>query len=150
MNNKPENEVKSSSNWGEDIDRAMRQIEIPAAKTKSALKRSHLVPIWALYLSIFLLVIIVLFRAPSYDAPHPIAEERKSEMGPRVALLMLAEELERYRLQHGQLPKVLPGALGNVLEVEYKKLNNHKFELHMASSEGRLVLRDNSSTITVL
>ena len=150
MNNKPENKVKSSTSWGEDIDRAMRQIEIPMAKTKSTLTRSHGVPIWVLYVSIFILVIVVVFRAPSYDTPHPIAEERASEMGPRVALLMLAEELERYRLQHGKLPKALPGALGSVLDVEYKKLNNHKFELQMTSSEGRLVLRDDSSTISVL
>ncbi len=150
MNNKPENKVSSSSSWGEDIEQAMKQIEKPTSKTKSVVSKNHTTPPWVLFVSIAILLVLIVLRAPSYVTPHPVGKNRDMESGSRVAMLIVAEEIEQYGLENGKLPKDLPSDLGRSLGIEYAKTNNDHFELQMTSSEGRLVLRDGSSTISVL
>ena len=150
MNNKSEGNPRSSNSWGEDIDRAMKQIEKPISKTKSAVSKSYSIPPWVFYVSIVIFFILIVHRAPSYADPHPVAQNRDLETGPRVAMLIVAEEIERYRLEKGNLPEELPSVLGIALDIEYERISNNKFELQMDSKEGKLVLNDNSSTISVL
>lgn len=150
MNNKSESKARTSNSWGEDIDRAMKQIEKPISTTKATFSNSYSIPPSLLYVAIVILLVLLVHRAPSYDAPHPVAQNRDMGTGPRVAMLIVAEEIEQYRIDNGQLPKELPSALGNLLDIEYKKIGKNKFELQMYSKEGKLVLKDNSSSISVI
>ena len=150
MKNKSKSKARSSNSWGEDIDRAMKQIEKPVSTTKATFTNSYSIPPSLLYVAIVVLVVLLVHRAPSYETPHPIAENRDMGAGPRVAMLMVAQDIEQYRSENGQLPKEIPSALGNVLDIKYKRIGKYKFELHMYSKEGKLVLKDNSSSISVI
>lgn len=150
MKNKLENKHRSSNSWGEDIDRAMKQIEKPVSTTKATFTNSYSIPPSLLYVAIVILLVLLVHRTPSYEEPHPVPQNRDMETGPRVAMLMVAEEIEQYRLENGKLPKEIPSALGNMLDIEYKKMGSNKFELHMYSNEGKLVLKDDSNSISVI
>ena len=64
-------------------------------------------------------------------------------------MLMLAEDVERYRSTEGKLPDKLPGVLGDILDVHYEKVGKNTFELKMKTDTSDLVFNDNTKSISI-
>ena len=153
MSNKTNNDGTStdglSNRWGQDIDRAMQQIENPTVEQGVIYSRSYYLPYWFPYVTIAVLVVVIFSQSSSYNAPHPMSDDRDFETGPRVAMLMLAEDVERYRDTEGKLPDELPGALGDILDVHYEKVDKNTFELRMNTDISTLIFNDNTKSISI-
>ena len=153
MSNKTNNEGTStdglSNRWGQDIDRAMQQIEKPTVEHGNIYSRSYYLPNWVPNVAIALLVVVIFSQSSSYNTPHPMSDDRDFETGPRVAMLMLAEDVERYRDTEGKLPDELPGALGDILDVHYEKVDKNTFELRMNTDISTLIFNDNTKSISI-
>ena len=133
--------------WAEAIDAAMTEIENPISKHRG-LSAAFSLPSWFPWLMVGILAFTTYRQAPLYSDPHSAAD-RDYSMGGRAALLMVAEEIERYRVQTGSLPDQLTSTIGKVLSVRYRKLSDDSFELKMSTAAGQLSFNDSNRTVSI-
>ena len=133
--------------WAENIDAAMTEIANPISRN-SRLSTTLELPTWFPWLIIAVLAFALYRQVPLYNAPHAVAD-RDYSLGGRTALLMVAEDIERYRLQTGSLPDQLTSVIGKVLSVHYQKLNKDSFELKMSTEIGQLSFNDSNGTVSI-
>jgi hypothetical protein len=136
-----------STPWAENIDAAMTEIANPISRNRT-LSAALELPAWFPWLIIAVLAFALYRQVPLYNAPHDVAD-RDYSMGGRTALLMVAEDIERYRLQTGSLPEQLTSVIGDVLSVHYQKLNQDSFELKMFTAAGQLSFNDSNGTVSI-
>ena len=148
------NPMRKTTHWDHGIDKAMKELggtDYSSVKTVSMrVSEPHNLPNGLLYVVIGLLLAFIVFRWIGHESPHQLAEDRDFETGSRVALLMIAEDIERHRNLEGRLPGELVSPLGRVLDVEYSKLDDDTFSLKMQAEEGVLVFQDSNRTISMI
>jgi hypothetical protein len=132
--------------WAENIDAAMTEIANPISHNRG-LSTKLALPAWVPWLTIIVLAFALYRQVPLYDSPHAV--DRDYSLGGRTALLMVAEDIERYRLQTGSLPDQLTSVIGKVLSVRYQKLNEDSFELKMSTEAGQLIFNDSNRTVSI-
>jgi hypothetical protein len=146
--------TRKTTHWDHGIDKAMKEIDgtdYRNVKTVSVkVSEPHNLPNGLLYGVIGLLLAFIIFRWVGHESPHQLAENRDFETGSRVALLMIAEDIERHRNLEGRLPRELVSPLGQVLDVEYSKLDEGTFSLKMQAEDGVLIFQDSNRTISMI
>ena len=144
-------ENKSNHNWNVGIEQAMQEIEgrrgTTVVTSVSVMNRNHSLPNWFQYSLVGLLLLIAVIEFARYRSPHALAQDRDFETGARVGLLMVAEDIERIRSTEGRVPDRLESALGKVLGVQYRKLDDESFELSLDTDFGRLVFDDYENSV---
>lgn len=144
-------ENKNNQGWNLGIEQAMQEIEGRRGTTMvtsvSVMNRSHSLPAWFQYSLVGLLILLAIIEFARYRSPHALAQDRDFETGARVGLLMVAEDIERIRTMEGRVPERMESALGKVLGVQYKKLDDDSFELSVDTDFGRLVFDDFENTV---
>jgi hypothetical protein len=136
----------SDNSWASNIDAAMNEIERPKSANRGV-NLSFDLPGWLPWALIAVLLLALGRQVPLYNSPH--SAERDYQLGGRTALLMIAEDIEWYRLQNGSLPEEQPSAIGAALGVHYQRVGSQAFELRMASAAGELVFAADSGSMTV-
>ena len=146
--------TRKTTHWDHGIDRAMKEIDgtdYSNVKTVSIkVSEPHNLPNGLLYGVIAVLLAFIVYKWVSHESPHQLTQDRDFETGSRVALLMIAEDIERHRNLEGSLPRELVSPLGQVLDVEYSKLDDDTFTLKMQAEESVLVFQDSTRTISMI
>jgi hypothetical protein len=138
---------KNSNSWASDIDRAMREID--DRKISTVLNASYItIPPGFLYIGVLVLFIVLVMNWSAIIRPHKSSGDRNYVTAPRVSLLMIAEDIENYRKNNKNLPDKIPGALGQILNMKYEKLNNNKFTLELVLDDTTLQLIDDNKSIS--
>ncbi|WP_210394744.1 hypothetical protein [Motiliproteus sediminis] len=128
-------EKKHSASWNDNIDRAMQQIDRPAVANNSR-RLSITLPNWANYAVFLILGMQVSHFLVAGETTHPVADDHDYYTGARVAMLMVAEDIERQRDLTGQLPDTIPGGLGLALNVSYEKRDDGHYVLTYNDGSG--------------
>lgn len=138
------------SQWSSGVNQAMREIEgryTPPRASVSIMSANRSLPNWFMYTVIGILILIALIEINRADGSHALSPDRDFHTGSRVALLMIAEDIERIRNLEGSVPDQLDTALGYVLDVEYRKLDDKSFVLQMNTDRGVLVFNDSIDSV---
>lgn len=121
--------TSTSDEWEKNIAKAVNQTDRSAAvhPVRSGLTLPNWFPL-AISL-VFGFMLAELFV--SGDAPHSVNDSREYETGSRVALLMVAEDVESYVEAYGELPEDSFSPIASVMNVTYEKLSDEHFKLTM-------------------
>ncbi len=142
---------KRDQGWSAGIEQAMQEIEgrrTPTVVTSvSVMNKNHSLPSWFQYALIGLLVVIAIIEVTRDRSPHALSQDRDFATGSRVGLLMVAEDIERIKAEEGKVPDRMESALGQVLGVQYQRIDDGSFELSLDTDSGRLVFDDDGNTI---
>ena len=122
--------------WEKNIAKAMN--ETGQSTSNSGQGSSFYLPNWFPYgiclVFGFLLAKTLVFGIEA----HPVNENREYETGSKVALLMVAEDVESYLNNYGELPDEVPSPIASVMSVSYEKLSNDHFRLTMPYGDSNI------------
>ena len=138
----------TEADWQKNINQAMQELDGNSKHGFSA--RSFTMPNWLPYVACILLGIVVARHWFSTSDAQSINADRNFTMGGKVALLMVAEDIESFRERRGYLPDAPPGSIAKVLEIAYKKLDDVNFELSMPSMGSTLVFSDRHDRLEMM
>jgi hypothetical protein len=138
--------AENSNKWDSQIDAAMQEINSRAKKPGARFIIA--VPAWFPWALVIALGVSMYSNTSDYRRPHE-PETRDYTVGGKATLLMVAEDVEGYRLQNGRLPEQLDSLLGSVLQISYHKKSASSYELRMDSPEGEIVLTEDDLSFFV-
>ncbi|TYC53210.1 hypothetical protein FMN52_19015 [Marinobacter sp. BW6] len=115
--------------WESKIERAVNEIEGRGASKRNS--RSIELPPWFPYICFLVLGVFIANIYLSGSSYHEDSAPQEFQTGGKVALLMMAEDIEHFRKMNGRLPDAIPGALQNLMDVSYQKLSDDEFRLEV-------------------
>lgn len=139
------NTDSASNRWNQNIDRAMHEINGSGRTIRSG---GVTLPNWVPAMAFVLLGILIARLLFTDTMPHPVAPDRDYGTGGRVALLMIAEDLERYRQMSGALPSEIPSPIAKVMDVDYEK-HGDQFVLIYHGADGVITLDERNTSLTM-
>ena len=116
-------------NWEQNIAKAMNEIEGDGRGQRGG--GGFSLPDWVPYGLCLVFGFLLADLLLNERGVHSINETREYATGGKVALLMVAEDVQSYWESYGSLPKDVPSPLASVMAVTYEKLSDKEFRLRM-------------------
>ncbi len=119
--------ISTTKRWEENIANAMNEAQGEGRQRGSSV--SIYIPNWVSYVICVLFGFMVAKTFFMGVDSHPVTNDRDYQTGSSVALLMVAEDVEHYRITYGELPDTVPSAIASVMDISYEKITNNHFRL---------------------
>jgi hypothetical protein len=137
----------TSDKWEKNIAKAMSQADHSSESkdVSSGITLPNWFPLAVCAVFGFMLAKLVTFG----NEVHPANEGRDYAMGTRVALLMVAEDVESYFETYGELPDYSPSPIASVMNVTYERYSGDHFKLTMPSGDDTLTFDGTAKTLSL-
>ena len=109
-------------NWEKNIEKAMTEVD--GNRGGRLANGGVTLPNWIPYVVCVLFGFLLADVLINDRAVHSVNENRDYNTGGKVALLMVAEDIQSYWDTYGSLPDDVPGSLAQVLDISYEKLSD--------------------------
>lgn len=135
--------IKGGADWETNIANAIKEVDQSGNQSSSG----YLLPVWIPYLACLVFGMLLADLFINNRATHPINEARDYGTGGKVALLMVAEDVQSYWDSYGKLPDEAPSSIAQVLNISYEKLANDRFKLWMQNGDETIELSASEDTV---
>ena len=126
----------TNKRWKENIAEAMNETQ---KNRPSKANTTIMLPSWTSYAVCILFGFLLAKTLVTGVQTHHKNLDRDYQTGGSVALLMVAEDVEHYKLTYGKLPDDLPSPIAAVIDVSYEKISNDHFRLTMPHGNSNII-----------
>jgi len=133
--------------WEQSIANAIDEIDSPKGKAGSQFIIS--VPRWAPYFLCLVLGFLIADLWLSNRTDYSQTSTRHTVSGGKVAVLMVAEDIQSFWNENGELPVRAPGHLAGDFNIEYIKLDEKHFRLEMPYNGDTIVFDASENSLEI-
>lgn len=137
----------NNDRWEQKISAAVEEIE--SRERYSASGGGFSLPSWTPYVASLILGFQIARFAVSDGLTHEPPSARDYTDGGRVALLMVAEDIEAHRNRTGKLPATPNNPLAQALGMEYEVVEGDRFKLSIIENGKKLSFEEGRDRIKI-
>lgn len=126
----------ANERWEKNIAKAMNETEQSTLRNRQA--KSFYFPNWFPYGVCLVFGFLLAKMLAVGIETHQVNDKRNYETGSKIALLMVAEDVESYLNAYGELPEEVPSPIASVMDVSYERLTNDHFRLTMPYGDSNI------------
>jgi len=133
--------------WEQSIANAIDEIDNP--KGRDASKFIINIPSWAPYFLCLVLGFLIADLWLNNHSGYSQDSSRHTVKGGKVAVLMVAEDIQTFLNENGELPNKAPGHLADDFNIKYIKLDQQHFKLEMPFDGDTIVFDASENSLEI-